>query len=109
METDRVVYGWDLRVLLTLAIHESGRAMSVKELVAMVEALGGTFQGRASQVVSDALRAEMRKRRVVRVSRGIYQAGVIPRSTRDRLRRRARGVHARLGAATGSLGQSHVA
>ncbi|MGN6694149.1 MAG: hypothetical protein ACTHN0_08225 [Aquihabitans sp.] len=72
--------GQPLRYALSLELHAAGE-LSVAELIQRVEAGGFTVVGRASKTVSDALRWELGHRRVVRVGRGRYRAGRIPRST----------------------------
>lgn len=79
---------WELRALLTLAIHGGGRTQ-IADLVAIVEREPGLhLHGRAGKVVSDALRAEVNKGWVRRVGRGWYEPGHLPRSSRYRLRAR---------------------
>ena len=51
-----------------------------------MEAAGFRITGRPGKVVSDHLRAEVNRGRVVRLGRGRYRAGVIPGSTRRRMR-----------------------
>ena len=63
--------------------------MTVPELVVMVEAFGLSISGRASKTVSDSLRWEVRKGRVVRVERSRYRAGSMPRSTEWWIRKQA--------------------
>jgi len=92
--TDRpVLWGRELRYVLTLAIRAAGGPVSVAELVALVEQAGFRLSGRPSKTVSDAVRWEVRKRRVVRAGRARYAPGTMPRSTawwmRDWVRRRA--------------------
>lgn len=55
--------------------------MTVPELVVKAEAFGLPISGCASKTVSDSLRWEVRKGRVVRVDRSGYRAGSMPRST----------------------------
>jgi hypothetical protein len=87
-----VLWGRELRYVLTLAIRDAGRPVSVAELVALVEQAGFRLERRPGKTVSDALRWEVRKRRVVRAGRARYAAGTMPRSTawwmRDWVRRR---------------------
>ncbi len=75
------VRGRPLRYLLTMAMRESGRPMSVRELVAHCERAGVVFEGRGSKVVSDSLRWEVARGRVQRLRRGVYCFGKAPRST----------------------------
>ena len=55
--------------------------MTVPEIVDKVEAFGLSIPGRASKTVSDALRWEVNKGRIVRLSRSRYGTGSMPRST----------------------------
>jgi len=87
---------WALRALLTLAIHEARRPMSVAQLVDVVAFEGIDVDGRPSKVISDLLRTEVAKGWVVRVGRGVYAPGRLPKSSKSRLRarlRRARAAH----------------
>jgi hypothetical protein len=81
----------DVRYLLTWYIHREGE-VRVPDLVELLERRGVRIPGRPSKVVSDALRAEMRRGRVVRLGRGRYGPGHMPRSTAHRIGRRARAV-----------------
>jgi len=62
--------------------------MSIPELLAASERQGFSFAGRPSKVVSDALRWECRRGRIVRTGRGEYRIGVIPRTSGQRIDRR---------------------
>jgi len=55
--------------------------MTIPEIVAELEAFGLPIPGRSSKTISDALRWEVRKGRVVRLERSRYQTGSMPRST----------------------------
>ena len=72
--------GQTLRYRLSLEILQAGE-LTVAELVRLLAADGCTIGGRASKVISDALRWEVGHGRVVRVARGRYRTGRIPRST----------------------------
>lgn len=67
--------------MLSLLLHEEHRTMTVPDLVHALARRGVTVHGRASKTVSDALRWEVEHGRVVRLGRGRYRAGRIPRST----------------------------
>jgi hypothetical protein len=82
-----------LRSLLVLRLLASHRALTVAELVAGVEGAGFTFAGRPGKVVSDALRAEVARHRVVRAGRGRYRAGVVATSTQYLMRGRVAALH----------------
>ena len=81
-----------MRYLLTTILNEAGRALTVRELVGCCEREGVVFDGRASKIVSDALRWEVGWGRVVRIGRGIYRVAHIPRSTRYWIARRVRDI-----------------
>ncbi len=90
--------GRPLRYLLTTILREAGQPLTVRQLVSRCEHEGVVFAGRASKIVSDALRWEARWGRVARCRRGVYSFNRAPRSTvywikqrvlvtRERLRR----------------------
>jgi len=87
----RVVGGLHLRYLLTWYLVEEG-PLTVARIVTLLERDGIDVEDRASKVVSDALRWEIARRRVVRLSRGTYAVGSIPPSTARRIRARARAL-----------------
>ena len=64
--------------------------MDVAELVAWLARAGMPVAGRPSKVVSDALRYEVGRGRVVRAARGYYAPDSMPRQTEWRIRRRVR-------------------
>jgi hypothetical protein len=69
-ETDDI-RGRVLRFLITRELQRERRAMTVKEIIARLEGYGFTILGRASKTVSDSLRWEIAKGRVVRIRRGL--------------------------------------
>ena len=81
-----VVGGRDLRYLLTILLHRSG-PLTVARLVTLLEAEGFAVRGRPSKEISDALRWEVGRKRVVRLGRGRYAPGVMPPSTERRIHR----------------------
>lgn len=89
----------ELRYLLCLLLLDERRTMTVPELGAALRNRGLTVAGRESTAISDALRWECRRRRVVRLARGRYRAGTIPRSTiwwlRQQVQTMAADAHAR--------------
>lgn len=89
--TPTLVWGLELRYLLTVALLDQGREVTLAELIGMIESDGFAIEGRRSKTVSDALRWEARKGRVVRLGRARYGPGRMPRSTEWWIRRR---VHA---------------
>lgn len=89
------ITGRELRYFLTLTVHAAPRALTVDDLVAAVRAVGLQLDGRPSKVISDSLRWEIRRQRVVRVGRSLYAPGVLPRSTRSFMRLHLREALAR--------------
>lgn len=83
----RSLWGRDLRYVLTMHLFESG-PRTVEGLVAAVRRAGFEIDGRPSKTVSDALRWEVARGRVVRLARGRYGPGSMPRSTRAWIRSR---------------------
>ena len=63
--------------------------MTVSELAAAVDRVHISIDGRPTKTVSDALRSEVGRGRVRRVSWGLYEAGAMPDSTWRYVRRRA--------------------
>jgi hypothetical protein len=61
-------------------------SMTVTEMVATLARQGYDLGGRASKVISDALRWEVRRGRVIRLGRGLYRYGAAPASTARRIR-----------------------
>jgi hypothetical protein len=70
-----------LRYVLVLALHDEAAPLAVSELVEIGHRHGCSFPRRPSQLVSDVLRSEARKGRVVVVDRGVYRVGRVARST----------------------------
>lgn len=83
----------ELRYLLTSYLHDRG-PLSVAELARLLDVDGFVVWGRPSKVVSDALRWEVRRGRVVRLGRGRYAPGRMPRGTAYRIRKRVEAMHA---------------
>lgn len=81
----------ELRYLLTWYIHEVG-PLSVAELAHLLDDDRLRVYGRPSKEISDALRWEVRRGRVIRVGRGQYTVGRIPRGTAHRIRTRVEAV-----------------
>ncbi len=88
LDTHNALSGRDLRYVLTSYIEQG--YSTVKELAHQLAADGYTVWGRVSKIISDALRWEVRNGRVVRIKRGVYRLGKIPRSTRHRILTRVR-------------------
>ncbi len=78
--------GRALRFVLVDELMRHGGEMRVAELVAaLVHRHGFDLGGRASKVISDALRWETRRGRVVRLGRGRYRFSHTARSTARRI------------------------
>ena len=86
------VRGTDLRYLLTAYLFDYGPA-SVGELVDALAYHGFRPVGRASKSVSEALRWEIFQGRAVRMRRGRYRPGKMPRATAERIYKRVRALH----------------
>jgi hypothetical protein len=84
-----VLCGIQLRYELCVCLLDARTPLTIRELVERIEARGFTVPGRASKVVSDALRWEVRRGRVIRVGRGRYARGAMPRSTEWWIRKHA--------------------
>jgi hypothetical protein len=95
---DRVPWGRDLRYVLTWTLLDAATTLSIRELVRRVEDAGFVVPGRASKTVADALRWEIARGRVVRVGRGLYRPGVVPRQTKSRIRRRVAALRSAMAA-----------
>lgn len=80
----RTLRGLDLRYTLTRLLQLCGQ-MTVTELCAELHHWGFAVAGRPTKTVSDALRWEMQRDRVVRRGRGLYSAGYAPRGTEHRI------------------------
>lgn len=87
---DQPLSGVELRYTLTVILLDAGRPLAVAELVEAVRCGGMAIPGRASKTISDALRWEVRKGRVVRVRRSTYARGSMPRSTEWWIRNQVR-------------------
>ncbi len=77
--------GRGLRFVLVDELARHG-ILSVAEMVAIVRRRGFDLGGRESKVISDALRWELARGRVVKLARGVYRYGKVPPSTARRIR-----------------------
>ena len=77
--------GRGLRFVLMDELMRRG-SMSVLDLATVVEGAGYRLSGRASKVISDALRWEVRRGRVSRLGRGLYRFKRALASTARRIR-----------------------
>ena len=80
-----ILHTLDLRRYLVARIIERGGEVTTAELVHDLTVAGFEVAGRPGKTVSDALRAELARHRIVRVERGVYAEAAIPRSTRYRI------------------------
>ncbi len=87
MQVQKVLRGIELRYVLTIALINGG-VMTVADLALELDRRGFTVNGRASKTISDALRWEVQRDRVVRADHGAYGPGYLPRSTEHRIRQR---------------------
>ncbi|WP_436792514.1 hypothetical protein [Actinospongicola halichondriae] len=88
------------RYLLTDRITgPPSRVWRVAELVDDLRAAGFALDDAPSRMISNLLRAEVARGRVVRVGWGRYGPGTIPGSTRRRIRNRAGAARAAVAAA----------
>lgn len=93
------VCGTDLRYLLTAYLYDHGCA-TVEELVDALAYHGFRPPGRSSKAVSDALRWESARGRVVRVRRGHYGPGSMTRAVALRIVEHVRALHDELAASS---------
>lgn len=89
VESNPPLRGRGLRFVLVNELM-GRRSMNVREMAAVLEGYGYELGGRASKVISDALRWELRRGRVVRIGRGLYRYQTAPASTARRIRLFAR-------------------
>jgi hypothetical protein len=87
MTNRRQLRGVELRYALTMFLFQHG-AQTVADLIDALEYQCFEIPGRASKVVSDALRAEIAHGRVIRLKRGRYGPGEMPRATEHRIHQR---------------------
>ena len=93
---DTRVCGTELRYLLTSYLLDARTALRIGDLVRFCRHDGVTFAGRPSKAISDALRWEIGRGRVVRLGRGIYVLGDMPRSTKSRIMSSSRRTRQRI-------------
>ena len=85
--------GIELRYVLTMHLAHNGPA-TIGEMIEALTGQGFEVRGRASKVVSDAMRWEIGRDRARRVGRGRYGPGSIPRSTEHRIHQRVLALRA---------------
>ena len=81
--------GRQVRRVLVTWLMQSERPLTVPELAQRLADAGLSVTGRPGKVVSDSLRWELARGRVVRVARGSYRIGLVPRSTAYKIMRQA--------------------
>lgn len=84
---NRQLKGIELRYMLAMHLAVHGPA-TITEMIKSLDRHGFCVPGRASKVISDALRWEIERDRVRRVGRGRYGPGYLPRSTEYRIHQR---------------------
>lgn len=87
MTQRRQLRGVELRYALTMFLFQHG-PQTVADLIDALDYQCFDIPGRPSKVVSDALRAEVAHGRVIRLKRGRYGPGQMPRSTEHRIHQR---------------------
>ena len=75
------IYGLPLRYLACITLRRARRPMSVAEIVRTIQSDGWDLGDQPNKLVADAIRWEVRKRRILKVARGRYCYGRMPRST----------------------------
>ena len=81
--------GLELRSVLVVVLLDAASPRTVSDLVEALRGAGFDLGARPGKAVSDALRWEVRRGRVVRLGRGRYGPGSMPKSTAWDIRRRA--------------------
>jgi hypothetical protein len=93
METPHRLQGIELRYVLTMYLLQHGPT-TVDDLIDAIRWQGFDVNGRASKLISDALRWERRRGRVRRLARGLYGPGLMPRATEYRIHERVLALRA---------------
>jgi hypothetical protein len=101
----RQLRGVELRYALTLYLFQHGPT-TVAELVDALDFQGFDIPGRSSKVVSDALRREISDGRVVRLKRGRYGPGEMPRATEYRIHQRVLALRSEAAVITSHYGDA---
>ncbi len=79
------IRGRGLRFVIVAELMRRSQ-MTVSEMISMLAERGHVIDGRASKVISDSLRWEVRRNRVTRVRRGLYAYRGAPPTTARRIR-----------------------
>lgn len=77
-----------VRSAVCVVLHDAKRPMRLPEIALAIQALGVPLGLQPTKTLSDALRWEVRRGRVVRDGRGVYKGGPVPRTTLIYMRRR---------------------
>lgn len=88
MRTELPLRGTDLRYVIVDQIYRDG-PQSIADIIEGLRYHGFTVRGYAAKTVGDALRWEARRGRLRRLRRGFYGPGEMPRTTEQRIHRRA--------------------
>ena len=92
--------GTDLRYVVVDHVYRHG-PQAIPEIIEELGHLGFTVSGDASKTISDALRWEVRRGRLRRLRRGCYGPAEMPRTTAQRIYRRAMTLRAEADVAMG--------
>ena len=79
-----------LRYAVVVVLAEEGRTMSLQQIADALDRRGLAVVGAPRKAISDALRAELTRHRVIRVARGHYRGRPLPRSTDWSMRHKVR-------------------
>lgn len=82
--------GLHLRYAITFVLLRAGVPLRIADIERALAREGFETHGRSSKEISDALRWEVGRGRAVRLRRGVYVVGHIPKQTRSRIVRRVR-------------------
>ncbi|HUW01267.1 MAG TPA: hypothetical protein VMW08_02825 [Acidimicrobiales bacterium] len=104
-----LLVGINLRSWAVLQLADDGGVLDMAELVERVERAGFTVEGRPSKTISDALRWEVARGRVLRLARGRYACGRLAKVTKHRMQRRLEAVLSRAGVGRHAEGRRHLA
>ncbi|MFT3714489.1 MAG: hypothetical protein QM774_00685 [Gordonia sp. (in: high G+C Gram-positive bacteria)] len=74
------LHGTDLRHWVIGELRKQSPS-SVQMLITCAAQQGLSFAGRPSKAISDAIRWELRRGRIVKTGRGVYRLGAVPRTS----------------------------
>jgi hypothetical protein len=84
-----------MRYVLVDALTRAARPLAIADMVAAMARYEGALGAASNKSVSDLLRTKISRGRVVRVSRGVYRVGSVPRSTAWHIQRAVRDLEAK--------------